>query len=140
MQIVYICAVQNLGATCYANAFLQVCILYDVLVIPTYGGLEVWFRDLAFRHGVYQCQPSQDTENSFEVCFRLCDLNPEPDYRTSLQDSPVFQLQVTFAALQESTQNVYNPAKFAESLKLSTSEQQDAQELVLLQEPNVPAK
>ncbi|KAG8217868.1 hypothetical protein J3R82DRAFT_6034 [Butyriboletus roseoflavus] len=83
---------KNLGATCYANAFLQ-----------------VWFRDLAFRRGVYQCQPSQDTENSFE-------------------DSPVFQLQVTFAALQESTQNVYNPVKFAESLKLSTSEQQDAQE------------
>ncbi|KAG6376492.1 hypothetical protein JVT61DRAFT_2485 [Boletus reticuloceps] len=83
---------KNLGATCYANAFLQ-----------------VWFRDLAFRRGVYQCQPSHDTENDFE-------------------DSPVFQLQVIFAALQESTQNVYNPAKFAESLKLSTSEQQDAQE------------
>ncbi|KAF9246150.1 hypothetical protein BU15DRAFT_39647 [Melanogaster broomeanus] len=82
----------NLGATCYANAFLQ-----------------VWFRDLAFRDGVYQCQPSSDAENNFE-------------------DSPVFQLQVTFAALQDSTQNVYNPEKFAESLKLSTSEQQDAQE------------
>ncbi|KIJ69021.1 hypothetical protein HYDPIDRAFT_178940 [Hydnomerulius pinastri MD-312] len=83
---------KNLGATCYANAFLQ-----------------VWFRDLAFRNGVYQCQPSQDTENKFE-------------------DSPVFQLQVTFAALQESTQDVYNPVKLVESLKLSTSEQQDAQE------------
>lgn len=45
----------------------------------------------------------------------------------------MFQLQATFAALQESTQNVYNPVKFAESLKLSTSEQQDAQELVLFQ-------
>jgi hypothetical protein len=53
------------------------------------------------------------------------------------QDSPVFQLQVTFAALQESTENVYNPAKFAGSLKLSTSEQQDAQELVLLRDPCV---
>ncbi|KAG9318845.1 hypothetical protein JVU11DRAFT_949 [Chiua virens] len=83
---------KNLGATCYANAFLQ-----------------VWFRDLAFRRGVYQCQPSQDTENSFE-------------------ESPIFQLQVMFAALQESIQNVYNPERFAESLKLSTSEQQDAQE------------
>ncbi|KAH7889396.1 hypothetical protein F5I97DRAFT_1801122 [Phlebopus sp. FC_14] len=91
----------NLGATCYANAFLQ-----------------VWFRDLAFRNGVYQCQPSQDTEN------KIC----EPNLTGSLQDSPIFQLQVTFAALQESTQSVYNPAKLAESLKLSTSEQQDAQE------------
>ncbi|KAH7929713.1 cysteine proteinase [Leucogyrophana mollusca] len=84
--------IPNLGATCYANAFLQ-----------------VWFRDLAFRNGVYQCQPSQDTENKFE-------------------DSPIFQLQVTFAALQESVQNVFNPTKLVESLKLSTSEQQDAQE------------
>lgn len=83
---------KNLGATCYANAFLQ-----------------VWFRDLAFRNGVYQCQPLQDAEKKFE-------------------DSPIFQLQVTFAALQESRQRVYNPEKFAESLKLSTSEQQDAQE------------
>ncbi|KAH7913760.1 hypothetical protein BJ138DRAFT_1145448 [Hygrophoropsis aurantiaca] len=83
---------KNLGATCYANAFLQ-----------------VWFRDLAFRNGVYQCQPSQDTDNNFE-------------------DSPIFQLQVTFAALQESSQNVFNPTKLVESLKLSTSEQQDAQE------------
>ncbi|KAL4067914.1 hypothetical protein J3A83DRAFT_4097639 [Scleroderma citrinum] len=83
---------KNLGATCYANAFIQ-----------------VWFRDLAFRNGVYQCQPSQDAEKKFE-------------------DSPIFQLQVTFAALQESNQKVYNPEKLAESLKLSTSEQQDAQE------------
>ncbi|KAI6118845.1 hypothetical protein EV401DRAFT_2057534 [Pisolithus croceorrhizus] len=83
---------KNLGATCYANAFLQ-----------------VWFRDLTFRNGVYQCQPLQDTEKKFE-------------------DSPIFQLQVTFAALQESGLRVYNPEKFAESLKLSTSEQQDAQE------------
>ncbi|OAX36669.1 cysteine proteinase [Rhizopogon vinicolor AM-OR11-026] len=83
---------KNLGATCYANAFIQ-----------------VWFRDLTFRNGVYMCQPSQDKEDVFE-------------------DSPIFQLQVTFTALQECTQNVFNPEKLAESLKLSTSEQQDAQE------------
>lgn len=83
---------KNLGATCYANAFLQ-----------------VWFRDLAFRNGVYQCRPIQDDKKKFE-------------------DSPIFQLQVTFAALQESKQRVYDPGKLAESLKLSTSEQQDAQE------------
>jgi hypothetical protein len=28
---------------------------------------QVWFRDLAFRSGVYRCQPSQDTEHMFEV-------------------------------------------------------------------------
>jgi ubiquitin carboxyl-terminal hydrolase 48 len=46
------------------------------------------------------------------------------------QDSPIFQLQVTFAALQESTQNVFNPTKLVESLKLRTTEQQDAQEYI----------
>lgn len=46
------------------------------------------------------------------------------------QESPIFQLQVTFAALQESTQNVFNPSKLVESLQLRATEQQDAQESV----------
>ncbi|EMD38059.1 hypothetical protein CERSUDRAFT_113204 [Gelatoporia subvermispora B] len=83
---------KNLGATCYANAFLQ-----------------VWYQDLPFRDGVYKCQPSQDKEHSFE-------------------DSPIFQLQVTFAAMQDGAQSAFNPIKLVESLHLSTSEQQDAQE------------
>ena len=44
------------------------------------------------------------------------------------QQSPLFHLQVTFTALQESTQSVFNPNKLVESLQLRTSEQQDAQE------------
>ncbi|EPQ58342.1 cysteine proteinase [Gloeophyllum trabeum ATCC 11539] len=83
---------KNLGATCYANAFLQ-----------------VWFQDLAFRAGVYRCMPTQDWEHGF-------------------QDTPVFQLQVTFAALQEGSHKVFNPVKLVESLRLRTTEQQDAQE------------
>ncbi|TCD68915.1 hypothetical protein EIP91_009466 [Steccherinum ochraceum] len=83
---------KNLGATCYANAFLQ-----------------VWFQDRAFRTGVYQCKPPQDSTQKFE-------------------ESPIFQLQVTFSAMQESTQNAFNPVKLVESLKLRTTEQQDAQE------------
>ncbi|THU87228.1 cysteine proteinase [Dendrothele bispora CBS 962.96] len=83
---------KNLGATCYANASLQ-----------------VWFRDLAFRAGVYECKPLDSLEDKF-------------------QESPIFQLQVTFAALQNSEQNVYNPTKLVESLQLRTGEQQDAQE------------
>ncbi|KAI4525001.1 hypothetical protein K525DRAFT_261907 [Schizophyllum commune Loenen D] len=83
----------NLGATCYANASLQ-----------------VWFRDLAFRRGVYNCQPcGNESEEKFK-------------------QSPLFHLQVTFTALQESTQSVFNPNKLVESLQLRTSEQQDAQE------------
>ncbi|KAF7323150.1 hypothetical protein HMN09_00095300 [Mycena chlorophos] len=80
---------KNLGATCYANASLQ-----------------VWFRDIAFRRGVFDCE---STEEKFE-------------------ESPIFQLQVTFAALQCTTQNVFNPEKLVEALELKTTEQQDAQE------------
>ncbi|KAJ7775067.1 hypothetical protein B0H16DRAFT_1672615 [Mycena metata] len=83
---------KNLGATCYANASLQ-----------------VWFRDMAFRSGVYKCQRTEASADKFK-------------------DSPIFQLQVTFAALQESTQSVFNPTKLVESLELRTTEQQDAQE------------
>ncbi|KAF8637340.1 hypothetical protein AX17_002841 [Amanita inopinata Kibby_2008] len=83
---------KNLGATCYANASLQ-----------------VWFRDLVFRAGVYSCQPSEGSMKTFK-------------------DSPIFHLQVTFAAMQEGSQGVHNPSKLIESLALRTSEQQDAQE------------
>jgi hypothetical protein len=44
------------------------------------------------------------------------------------QESPVFHLQVTFAALQHSKLRTFNPVKLVESLKLRASEQQDAQE------------
>ncbi|KAJ7063468.1 hypothetical protein C8F01DRAFT_78645 [Mycena amicta] len=83
---------KNLGATCYANASLQ-----------------VWFRDLAFRRGVYDCEPTEESPEKFE-------------------DSPIFQLQCAFAALQTTTQDVFNPEKLVEALQLKTTEQQDAQE------------
>ncbi|KAL0058942.1 hypothetical protein AAF712_014345 [Marasmius tenuissimus] len=49
---------KNLGATCYANASLQ-----------------VWFRDLNFRNGVYSCQPTNEPEDKFmarsiSICIR----------------------------------------------------------------------
>ncbi|KAF8969843.1 hypothetical protein BDZ97DRAFT_1956803 [Flammula alnicola] len=84
---------KNLGATCYANASLQ-----------------VWYRDLAFRSGVYSCEP------------------PDSITEEKYKESPIFQLQVTFAALQEGNKIVFNPKSLVESLQLRTSEQQDAQE------------
>jgi hypothetical protein len=51
-------------------------------------------------------------------------------FLSSFQDSPIFHLQVTFAAMQEGQQRVYNPIKLVESLALRTAEQQDAQEWV----------
>ncbi|KAF8643800.1 hypothetical protein AX16_008818 [Volvariella volvacea WC 439] len=83
---------KNLGATCYANASLQ-----------------VWFRDLAFRKGVYACHVPITEDGKHK-------------------ESPIFQLQVTFSALQAGALKVYNPTKLVESLQLRTSEQQDAQE------------
>ncbi|KAF9526995.1 cysteine proteinase [Crepidotus variabilis] len=84
---------KNLGATCYANASLQ-----------------VWFRDFAFRAGVYSCAvPEGITEEKYK-------------------ESPISQLQATFAALQIGNQKVFNPTKLVESLQLRTTEQQDAQE------------
>ncbi|CCM02089.1 uncharacterized protein FIBRA_04166 [Fibroporia radiculosa] len=70
-------------------------------------GLKVWFQDLAFRNGVYKCQLPQGLKQ---------------------EAHPIFQLQVTFAAMQECTQSSFNPIRLVESLKLRTSEQQDAQE------------
>ncbi|PPQ63065.1 hypothetical protein CVT24_005920 [Panaeolus cyanescens] len=84
---------KNLGATCYANASLQ-----------------VWFRDLAFRSGVYACVP------------------PEAISDEAFEDSPILQLQATFASLQYGNRSVFNPSKLVESLQLRKTEQQDAQE------------
>lgn len=66
-RVILIHAIQNLGATCYANAFIQVGIFspHHLELIRT--SAKVWFRDLAFRNGVYMCQPSQDKEDVFEV-------------------------------------------------------------------------
>ncbi|KAI0345367.1 cysteine proteinase [Trametopsis cervina] len=82
---------KNLGATCYANAYLQ-----------------VWFQDIPFRRGVFKCQPNHHEEK--------------------FEESPIFQLQVTFAAMQLSRELAFNPVKLVESLKIRTTEQQDAQE------------
>jgi ubiquitin carboxyl-terminal hydrolase 48 len=70
-QVILIYAIQNLGATCYANAFIQVCVflLHHLELIRI--SAKVWFRDLAFRNGVYMCQPSQDKEDVFEVSEQM---------------------------------------------------------------------
>ncbi|KAF4614469.1 hypothetical protein D9613_002689 [Agrocybe pediades] len=73
-------------------------------------GLKVWYRDLAFRAGVYACQPPSGTA--------------EGRYK----DSPISQLQITFAALQDGNVSSFNPEKLVESLQLRRTEQQDAQE------------
>jgi ubiquitin carboxyl-terminal hydrolase 48 len=70
-RAILIYAIQNLGATCYANAFIQVGIfsLHHLELIRI--SAKVWFRDLAFRNGVYMCQPSQDKEDVFEVSEQM---------------------------------------------------------------------
>ncbi|CAE6465896.1 unnamed protein product, partial [Rhizoctonia solani] len=85
---------KNLGATCYANAFLQ-----------------VWFQDIAFRAGVYTCAP---------------ELSLLPG--KGVEESPIYQLQMTFGALQHSNEKAFNPVKLVECLGIRAGEQQDAQE------------
>ena len=51
-------------------------------------------------------------------------------FTESFQESPIFQLQATFAAMQTCKEVAFNPVKLVESLKLRTTEQQDAQECV----------
>ncbi|PVF98765.1 hypothetical protein CPB86DRAFT_338654 [Serendipita vermifera] len=83
---------RNLGATCYANASIQ-----------------VWNRDPVFRSGVFQCAIP-------------------PGAPETLEKSPIFQFQVTFAALTHGEAAVFDPSPLVESLQLSHVEQQDAQE------------
>jgi hypothetical protein len=87
--------------------------------------LQVWFQDLDFRHGVYDCKPTESSDK-----FEVAPVVPRMERPMTFvkQETPIFQLQTTFAALQESSESVFNPVKLVESLKLRTTEQQDAQE------------
>lgn len=96
-------------------------LLFEVKVKP----LQVWFQDLDFRHGVYDCKPTE-SDDRFEVIRAITRM--EQLVTLEKQETPIFQLQATFAALQESSESVFNPIKLVESLKLRTTEQQDAQE------------
>jgi hypothetical protein len=68
---------------------------------------QCWFQDEAFRSAVFAWQPPDNLD---------------------LKESPLFQLQVTFAALQEAATFYFNPKPLVKSLRLSEFEQQDAQE------------
>ncbi|KAG6851255.1 hypothetical protein H0H93_011691 [Arthromyces matolae] len=77
----------------------------------------------------------EDEDVALEAFRKASALGDNPDLNTrqlnhpvGLKDSPIFQLQVTFAALQNSVQTCFNPVKLVESLHLRTTEQQDAQE------------
>ncbi|EIN07261.1 cysteine proteinase [Punctularia strigosozonata HHB-11173 SS5] len=73
---------------------------------------KVWFQDPAFRRAVFLSRPT---------CSKV-----------NLEGSPLFQLQVTFAALQESKLAVFDPVKLVKVLGLDEEEQQDSQEFAKL--------
>lgn len=84
---------------------------------------------MPFRNGVYSCLPPA----SGDVEVRRPLLGSAAELTSHLaQASPLFQLQVLFAFLQSSQQGVYDPEPLVRSLKLDTSEQQDAQEFAKL--------
>lgn len=89
---------KNLGATCYANSYLQ-----------------VWFQNRPFRSAVYQCAVPSSSSSAVK-----------------LEDAPLFQLQVTFTALQKGRTSVFNPKPLVRSLKLQETEQQDSSECALI--------
>ncbi|PSR75391.1 hypothetical protein PHLCEN_2v9149 [Hermanssonia centrifuga] len=77
----------------------------------------------------------ESEEKARDAFIKVQELGPDPtldsrafDTPVGLKESPIFQLQVTFAAMQMSKQAAFNPVKLVESLKLNTTEQQDAQE------------
>ncbi|WWC62222.1 uncharacterized protein I303_104817 [Kwoniella dejecticola CBS 10117] len=76
---------RNLGATCYANAFLQ-----------------LWYHNVAFRNGVYNCVTSDTT--------------------------PLYQLAMVFGMLQHSNRQIVDPMGLIEALRLEKGNQQDAAE------------
>jgi hypothetical protein len=78
---------------------------------------------------VYQCLLADDNDHPFDVFAAAIHSVAKVD--SCLQESPIFQLQTTFAALQESRMKVFNPEKLVGSLQLRTNEQQDAQECVI---------
>jgi ubiquitin C-terminal hydrolase len=89
---------KNLGATCYANALLQ-----------------VWFNNPSFVAGVYAAASASMTQNT-----------PGSANRDDLV--PLTELARTFAHLQRSKLRYFNPERLVDSLGLRTEEQQDAQE------------
>lgn len=71
--------------------------------------LQVWFQNVIFRAGVYSCRPATTGR---------------------VDASPLFQLQVIFAALQAGHAKAFNPVELVRTLRLDSGEQQDAQEWV----------
>lgn len=73
-----------------------------------------------------QCSPLQ---HNFEKARQLHLYETIVDWKfTSLRQSPIFHLQLAFAALENAKMNVYDPSPLVDSLSLNPSEQQDAQE------------
>lgn len=110
---------KNLGATCYANTFLQ-----------------VWYHNRDFRRGILDWTDGRKEQpNSFDERLSEHCLPPT----TVLE-----HLQLIFALLSFSDRQYIDPSSFIECLQLDTSLQQDAQEFsklfISLIEDQLPVK
>ncbi|TFY64882.1 hypothetical protein EVJ58_g2344 [Rhodofomes roseus] len=84
---------RNLGATCYANAYLQ-----------------VWFQDLPFRNGVYRCQLPEDEKFSLEK-------QPDPTLKTLVANQ--FQGKQTYVTTCQKCQ--YRSERSSDFLELEVT-------------------
>ncbi|KAJ9125512.1 hypothetical protein QFC22_000473 [Naganishia vaughanmartiniae] len=98
---------RNLGATCY-----------------------IWYYNEALRAGVYACATAEGQDEASPVysLYRSKALQRFLMPSRRCQNSPIFQLALTFAALQTSETKYYDPAGLVNALRLDTGNQQDASE------------
>lgn len=100
----------NLGATCYVNSLLQ-CMFFDI----------------HFRYALYKWSPKDDPYTTNAKGSSIPSFSCTSSL-TELERNIVEEMRLVFAYMQFGEQCAYNPVEFINKLKVSTGEQQDAQE------------
>lgn len=92
---------------------------------------KIWYYNLALRAGVYACAAAEgQDEVTLSIPLKQGRKTSFSSLRYRYQDSPIFQLALTFAALQTSETKYYDPTGLVNALRLDTGNHQDASECV----------
>jgi ubiquitin carboxyl-terminal hydrolase 48 len=114
---------RNLGATCYVSHSLLTAVCSYSSQANAF--LQVWFRNIQFRNGVYAAVQSSVSRVPIVLGLSLQSCNPLTPQTTK---SPLYHLAMIFASLQYSGRAVVDPSPLIESLGLKKNDQQDAAE------------